>query len=316
MGLEQSASGMNRGALNRLLPVRVWALAFGCVIGWGSFVMPGTTFLPDAGPLGTVIGVAVAAVMTLVICVNYAYLAQRMPVDGGSYAYTKKLLGNDHAFLAVWSLALAYISLLWANATAFVLIGRFFLGDVLQRGFHYTIAGYDIFWGEVLATVLILVLFGLLICFAKKAATVIRTVLAAALFVLIVVLFAGILLRGSGTVSFTPHFSDGASKGTQILNIAILAPWLFVGFETVNFERVSSSRRKVFLYAGAAILTGMLAYIMLTLIGASGVPEGYRDWQEYVSDLGNLRGMEAMPVLFNAESALGIWQCHLVSRFC
>ena len=84
----------------------------------------------------------------------------------------------------------------------------------------------------------------------------------------------------------------------------------------MNFERVSSSRRKVFLYAGAAILTGMLAYIMLTLIGASGVPEGYRDWREYVSDLGNLRGMEAMPVLFNAESALGIWQCHLVSRFC
>ena len=174
------------------------------------------------------------------------------------------------------------------------------------------------FGGEVLATVLILVLFGLLICFAKKAATVIRTVLAAALFVLIVVLFAGILLRGSGTVSFTPHFSDGASKGTQILNIAILAPWLFVGFETVNFERVSSSRRKVFLYAGAAILTGMLAYIMLTLIGASGVPEGYRDWREYVSDLGNLRGMEAMPVLFNAESALGIWGVRLVAlaAFC
>ena len=36
-----------------------WALAFGCSVGWGAFVMPGTTFLPIAGPVGTVIGVGI-----------------------------------------------------------------------------------------------------------------------------------------------------------------------------------------------------------------------------------------------------------------
>ncbi len=29
-----------------------WAIAFGCIVGWGAFVMPGTTFLPVAGPFG------------------------------------------------------------------------------------------------------------------------------------------------------------------------------------------------------------------------------------------------------------------------
>ena len=29
------------------------ALSFGCAVGWGAFVMPGTAFLPVAGPLGT-----------------------------------------------------------------------------------------------------------------------------------------------------------------------------------------------------------------------------------------------------------------------
>lgn len=29
-------------------PFGVWALAFGCAVGWGAFVMPGTTFLPIA----------------------------------------------------------------------------------------------------------------------------------------------------------------------------------------------------------------------------------------------------------------------------
>lgn len=38
-----------------LSALSVWALTFGCVIGWGAFVMPGTTFLPSAGPLGTVL---------------------------------------------------------------------------------------------------------------------------------------------------------------------------------------------------------------------------------------------------------------------
>ena len=41
-------------------PHDVWAIAFGCAVGWGAFVMPGTTFLPVAGPLGTLIAMALS----------------------------------------------------------------------------------------------------------------------------------------------------------------------------------------------------------------------------------------------------------------
>ena len=34
----------------------VWGLSFGYAVGWGAFVMPGTSFLPGAGPLGTLVG--------------------------------------------------------------------------------------------------------------------------------------------------------------------------------------------------------------------------------------------------------------------
>ena len=40
----------------KLNPLNVWSLALGSIIGWGAFVMPGTTFLPKAGILGIVIG--------------------------------------------------------------------------------------------------------------------------------------------------------------------------------------------------------------------------------------------------------------------
>ena len=307
MHKEKTVYDNHQGVMKAFLPLRIWALAFGCVIGWGSFVMPGTTFLPDAGPLGTVIGVVIAAAFMLIVCVNYGYLGRRIPGEGGTYVYTKSLLGIDHAFFAIWALALAYISLLWANATAFVLIGRYLLGDVFQWGFHYTVAGYDVYFGEVLFTIGILVVFGLISAYAKKLATVLRTVLALGLFALVAALFAGIFAGGHGAGTFTPAFSSGEPVPMQILNIAILAPWMFVGFETVSHEPFNrgSNRRKVFVCAMAAIITGAMVYLMLTLIGASGAPSGFAGWQDYVAGLGQMQGLSGMPVLFNVHRALG-----------
>ena len=46
-----------------LSPVGAWALAFGCSVGWGSFVMPGTTFVPIAGPIGTCVGMGFGGIV-------------------------------------------------------------------------------------------------------------------------------------------------------------------------------------------------------------------------------------------------------------
>ena len=51
-----------------------WAFSFGTAVGWGAFVMPGTAFLPMAGPLGTVVGVIVGAAVMAVIAWNYHYI--------------------------------------------------------------------------------------------------------------------------------------------------------------------------------------------------------------------------------------------------
>ena len=42
-------------------------MAFGCMVGWGVFAMPGTTFLPIAGPAGTLIALLVGMGVMLVI---------------------------------------------------------------------------------------------------------------------------------------------------------------------------------------------------------------------------------------------------------
>ena len=67
-----------------------WALSFGCSVGWGAFVMPGTTFLPLAGPVGTVLGLSLGGLVMLILALNFHYLMNRYPDCGGIYTYTKK----------------------------------------------------------------------------------------------------------------------------------------------------------------------------------------------------------------------------------
>ncbi|MBR6916725.1 MAG: APC family permease, partial [Clostridia bacterium] len=131
-----------------------WALAFGCSVGWGAFVMPGGTFLPIAGPLGTALGMALGAAIMLVIAANYHFLMNRYPADGGgAYTFTKLCFGYDHGFLSAWFLILTYVAIIWANATALPLIARTLLGGVFQFGFHYEIAGFHIYFGEILLVI-------------------------------------------------------------------------------------------------------------------------------------------------------------------
>ncbi len=119
-----------------LSPVNVWALSFGCAVGWGAFVMPGTTFLPIAGPLGTALGMTIGGLIMLVIGFNYHYMMNRYPDAGGTYTYAKRAFGYDHGFMSAWFLILVYIAITWANATALPLIFRNLLGDFFQVGFH------------------------------------------------------------------------------------------------------------------------------------------------------------------------------------
>ncbi|MBQ6329246.1 MAG: APC family permease, partial [Kiritimatiellae bacterium] len=82
-----------------LSPIAVVALSFGYAVGWGSFVMPGTMFLPGAGPAGTATGIILGAAAMVVFAFNYHRMLQLAPGTGGAYAFATKAFGSDHGFL-------------------------------------------------------------------------------------------------------------------------------------------------------------------------------------------------------------------------
>ncbi|MBO4500797.1 MAG: APC family permease, partial [Clostridia bacterium] len=260
--------------IRHLSPLAVWALSFGCSVGWGAFVMPGSYFLPNAGPLGTVIGMAAGAAIMLIFGFNYSFLINRYPDSGGTYSYSKQLFGYDHGLLSAWFMGLVYLAITWANATAIPLIFRNVSeNDVLQFGRLYKIAGYDVYLGEILISVAALIVFGLVCLRGIRLTAVVQTVFALLLMGGVVYLFIAVF-TSSGTDAantFDPAFSAESSPLIGILLVVSMAPWAFAGFESVSHtsEEFRFPHKKVLRILVISLAASAAAYILLSVIAAS-----------------------------------------------
>ncbi len=309
------------GTLSKYLsPLGAWALAFGCAVGWGAFVMPGTTFLPMAGPLGSVLGLLIGAGIMLLIGVNYHHLMQRYPDAGGSYTFAKNVFGGDHGFLCAWMLLLTYMAIVWANSSALSLIVRYLFGDVFCFGFSYELAGYTVYFGEVLLSVLVLAL-GCGVCLLGKRVTKwVQIICALLLFTGVLVCFVMVLIHRGGFSGLAPAFSSEGDPATQVIGIMVLAPWAFIGFESISHSagEFRFSLKKSLPVFAAALITGALVYIMLTLCAALAVPDGFQNWGEYIMSLTRLGGIKGLPTFYAAKEAMGSFGLILlgISAFC
>ena len=285
----------------------IWAISFGCMIGWGVFVMPGTTFLPVAGPIGTLIAMSISVVIILVIAANYVYLMRERPTTGGVYAYTKEAFGRDHAFLCSWFLTLSYLTIVFLNGTALFVVVRTMFGDRLQGEVNYEIAGVDIYLGEVMVSVAALALVGIMFIVAKPVLQHVHTVLA-------VVLFLGVLFI---TIRCAPQLSlwnvvDAFGTGQLspaygIFSIVLLAPWAFVGFDVVALEsahfRFPMKRTKWVLVI--SIIMAGFAYAAMAIVSIVAVPDGFSSWSGYFSNLNEMQGVLSVPTFHSATTVMG-----------
>ena len=272
---------MSHQKLTRSLsPINVWSLALGSIIGWGAFVMPGNLFLPSAGPLGTAIGLGVGAIIMIIISLSYGYMIQRFPVAGGEFAYTYKSFGKHHAFICAWFLGLSYLSIVPLNATALALISRYLFPGILQHGYLYSIAGWDVYLGEIILASFALIVFGLMSIKGIKVLGTIQTILAFTLVssILILVLFA-LLNPNVHYDNLNPLFSPSQIPIHGILSIIAIAPWAYVGFDAIPqaAEEFNFSHKKSLKLMILAIILGGLMYISLNTITAIVVP-----WKELI----------------------------------
>lgn len=294
----------------KLSPINVWALAFGCIIGWGAFVMPGNTFLCKAGPAGTAIAMSMAALIMIVIALNYNFMVVRFPIAGGEFNYVQKTFGEKNAFVCSWFLGLTYLTIVPLNATALSLIGRNLMGDVFQVGFHYTVAGYDVYMGEVMLAIVALALFAWLSIRGVKFSGSFQTGLVICLVGGVLAVLIAALCQGKFTMSnLSPAYHPGTSELSGILAVVAIAPWAFVGFDTIPqaAEEFNFSPAKSRWIMVLSILFGAAVYVILNTITAAVVPDGYSTWTEYIDAVPSLNGMMSLPTFHAAYELLGSW---------
>ena len=300
--------------LNRkLTPLNVWSLAFGCVIGWSAFVMPGGLFLKNAGPLGTLIAMEIATFIMLIISYNYSYMIRKFPMTGGEFIYAKMAFGVNHGFLCAWFLSLSYLSVIPLNATALNLIMRAVFGNAFKFGFHYIVAGYDVYFGEMLLAIGMLLVFMCINSWGVQFTGRIQTLMVMILLGGILVIMGAAIFNPNATTSnlqpiFHPQTSD-FTKGilAQIIAVFVTGPQSFVGFDTVPqlMEESDFSSEKVKVVMDTSIVCGGCVYIALTLIACSIFPAAYSSWVEYNNALSSLDGVQGIPTLNAAQMLLG-----------
>ena len=295
------------GLRKQLSPMHVWAIAFGCVIGWGSFINPGKKFLPNSGVAGTAIAMFLGAVVMMIIAFSYAYMVPKYPKAGGEFTFTKVCFGKDCAFLCGWFLVAAYLTNVPMNSTAIGLIvdGLDGTKDILKFGFHYQIAGFDVWMGEMFFAMAILILFGTLNIIGVKKAGIVQTVLACLLAVSVLTLTISALVSDkasianmapwwgfnkseavaaytNGTFQSIDEFSHGGTMGiaSAILATFAIAPWAYVGFDTIPqaAEEFKFSYKKVSLIMFVAILFGCFVYTANNTIAAAALS----NWPELI----------------------------------
>ena len=291
-----------------LSPLSVWALSVGSAIGWGSLVVTSSTYLSQAGPAGSVLGLLVGFAMMLMVSSHYSFLANRYPGTGGLYNYVKYIFGYDRAFLVAWFMFLVYISIFWANATSVPLFARYFLRGVFKVGYLYTIFGYDVYLGEAFVTILTIGLVALL-CIKSKKLT------ARAMVALVLVFTIGISVcflvamagHASAGMTMEPAFVPDKSAVQQVSRIAFLSLWAFIGFESVSHSasEYKFEHKNMFRILVTAVAVITVLYIFVILLSVTAYPEGCSSWLDYIGNLDKYEGIEGLPAFYAAYHYLG-----------
>jgi len=295
----------NNHLRRQLSPMHVWAIAFGCVIGWGSFINPGKKFLPNSGVAGTTIAMILGALVMIIIAFSYAYMVPKYPSAGGEFSFAKNSFGKRMAFLCGWFLVVAYLTNVPMNSTAIGLIvdGLDGSADILKFGFHYNIAGFDIYMGEMLLSMVVLILFGWLNVIGVRKAGIVQTVLSSLLVICVFVLFLSALFsakakgvnmqpiwgfdkaaaKAAGAVTADiPKYAHTGTAGVMsaILATFAIAPWAYVGFDAIPqaAEEFNFSFKKVSFIMMIAIVFGCFVYVSNNAVAAAAL----ENWPERV----------------------------------
>ncbi|WP_261721770.1 APC family permease [Staphylococcus equorum] len=266
--MSQNDKQIDRGDLKQNLSEKfVWAIAYGSCIGWGAFILPGD-WIGHSGPISAAIGIVIGALLMILIAVSYGALVERFPVSGGAFAFSFLGFGRYVSFFSSWFLTFGYICVVALNATAFSLLIKFLLPDILETGKLYTIAGWDVYITEILIASLLLIVFMFIAIKGASVSGSLQFYFCVAMVITIVLLFFGSFFGNNFSFeNLQPLTNEKEGWFTSIIMIVAVAPWAYVGFDNIpqTAEEFDFAPNKTFKLIVYSLLAAAFTYVLMIL---------------------------------------------------
>ena len=142
--------------------------------------------------------------------------------------------------------------------------------------------GYEVYLGETLATLAVIALVGLLCMKSKKATARSMEMLALVFTVGITVCFVAAMVgHGATGMTMEPAFLPDRSAFKQVMRIAFISPWAFIGFESVSHssQEYKFKHGNMFRVLAVSLVVTTALYIFILLMSISAyrraVPAGW-----------------------------------------
>ncbi len=218
----------------------VLALAFGAIVGWGWVVLSGS-LIDQAGTLGSMVAVLVAAVMVTLVGLTYAELTAALPRAGGELAFTYRALGPGWSWLCGWALVLAYVGVCAFEAVAMATVVNYLLPG-FKLGYLYSVAGSEVYLSWILVGIGSALFVGAINWFGVRTSALVQQVATGVLLLVGICFFVGSNVNGE-LGNLRPFFTDA----TGVLRVVILMPFLLVGFDIIPqaSEEINIPQREV-----------------------------------------------------------------------
>jgi len=270
----------------RVSKLGLLTMSIGGMIGWGAFMQPGIKFLPVGGVLNTMIGMFIGLIMVSVIASCYGIILNKSPESaGGEYSYSKKAFSVKNSFIVGWFLLFVFIGITALNVTSFSLIFRNVLFPDVDFITLYTIAGSPVTLGEVLLSVVVVILFSQSMLKGVSWVVKVQNVVTVALIIIVVSIFALTLVNiDYETSPLVGYFSQGSFDLRSIIAILVITPWAYYGVS--NIPKVASDAKipykQVIKITILSLVCGFLIYQILLFVTATYFSQNdlinYRGW--------------------------------------
>ena len=124
---------------------------------------------------------------------------------------------------------------------------------------------------------------------------------------LLIITIAALVNPNVSFSNLKPGFYPGNAPMAGILAVVAVAPWAFVGFDTIPqaAEEFKFSTKKTKTLMILSILFGAAVYVVLNTVTAATIPNGYESWVAYIDDMPNLSGLISLPTFHAGFQLLG-----------